>query len=214
RIYLWTGKDSTPEEGRNAKIISEKISKAISAIDPHDFSSKSAAVDSATSVSSIQDPPLNVSTRDGLRVVAENLEPFDFWRMFAEGKKAHFSALRQCRVSGLDDSPRMFICSCEDGYFRVKELAVCAQKYLITSCCTIIDIGRYSPIFLWKGRNASDVVIRMSRRAAEVFLRHCADGREIWNGKLSDGAVVVNGVVAMCEGEEGGEMRSVFHGWV
>lgn len=62
--------------------------------------------------------------------------------------------------------PLFFRCSCSLGYYSIEHLAVFSQDDLRPDCVVILDC-RPGNFFMWKGKEASDVVIQLSLRAID-----------------------------------------------
>ncbi|KAJ3360583.1 hypothetical protein HDU91_004518 [Kappamyces sp. JEL0680] len=60
-----------------------------------------------------------------------------------------------------DSMPKLFTCSCASGYFRVERLAHYSQSHLQPDTCVLIDPGSDQSLFVWMGRDASDVVKKL-----------------------------------------------------
>jgi len=59
----------------------------------------------------------------------------------------------------------------------VEEIKYAQQSDLLVDSCVILDPGFPSKVFVWIGKGASDVVIKMTRKSVDVWLRNLNDGR-------------------------------------
>ncbi|KAJ3146964.1 hypothetical protein HDU86_008325 [Geranomyces michiganensis] len=73
--------------------------------------------------------------------------------------------------------PRFLRCSCSAGYFAVEEVVHWAQADLHPEVCVILDPGAPRTLWVWVGREASDVVRKLCRKSVEVWLQRLDDGR-------------------------------------
>ncbi|KAI9324576.1 hypothetical protein DFJ73DRAFT_915603 [Zopfochytrium polystomum] len=119
--------------------------------------------------------------------------------------------------------PRLLICSCTKGYFSVEEQPFFIQTDLRPEACALVDAGptpppphtsksaspasnsssSISPVRVWCGRLASDVVRKLTKKAVQVWLDVMDDGRR---GKPE-------AVEWIEEGRESAEFKALFHGW-
>ena len=60
-----------------------------------------------------------------------------------------------------------FRCSCSLGYYNIEHLEAFSQEDLRPDCVVILDC-RPGPFFMWKGSEASDVVIQLTFRAIDL----------------------------------------------
>jgi hypothetical protein len=65
------------------------------------------------------------------------------------------------------DNAVFFRCSCSLGYFSIEHLGAFSQEDLRSDCVVILDC-RPGPFFLWKGCEASDVVIHLTFKAIDL----------------------------------------------
>ncbi|KAJ3027717.1 UNVERIFIED_CONTAM: hypothetical protein HDU68_003249, partial [Siphonaria sp. JEL0065] len=226
--FLWVGKNSTKEDARKAHAVADRISNLFVFGTALEVTKRNAATSDSFSLNKLNEASddaddsvkeLSVKSKQTFlltkrfRIVAEGLEPRAFFSLFPNGKQPHCSGPMPpllVSASSLKPSvsviptnlPRLLICSCIKGYFSVEELPHYDQMNLDTSCCAILDPGPHSPVYLWHGSSASDVVVKLSRKAVEVWLETLEDGRRNWEGELATGESVVDGVVAVREGAE------------
>ncbi|KAI8844755.1 hypothetical protein BC829DRAFT_435064 [Chytridium lagenaria] len=111
-------------------------------------------------------------------------------------------ALRSTAITGI--LPRLLLCTCSSGNFRVIEIADFVQTDLDTTTCAIVDPGPPDHVFVWCGLEASDVVRTLTRKAVEIWVRETNRG---------DGEGELECVEWVEEGEEGAAFRTVFLGW-
>jgi hypothetical protein len=74
----------------------------------------------------------------------------------------------------LESSPRFFQCSCSLGYFSIKESSPhFGQNDLLEDTCCLLFVELDSDrkeIWVWKGREASDVVSQLTLKAVHLYL--------------------------------------------
>jgi hypothetical protein len=82
-------------------------------------------------------------------------------------------------------APRFFKCDCSKGYFSVNEIENFTQYDLSDDCCIILDSNAPGKIYVWIGRNSSDVVRKLTQKSVEVWLTNINDGRWYDNSFLT-----------------------------
>ncbi|ORX41676.1 hypothetical protein BCR36DRAFT_179495 [Piromyces finnis] len=73
--------------------------------------------------------------------------------------------------------PRFFKCDCSQGYFSAREIENFCQYDLSDDSCIILDSNSPGKIYVWIGRNSSDVVRKLTQKSVEVWLTNIDDGR-------------------------------------
>jgi hypothetical protein len=60
---------------------------------------------------------------------------------------------------------RLFRCCCSLGYFSIEEIIGCGQDDLREDTCCILEVPPLNKLFLWRGREASDVVLSLTLKS-------------------------------------------------
>jgi len=81
--------------------------------------------------------------------------------------------------------PRFFKCDCSQGYFSAREIENFSQYDLSDDSCIILDSNSPGKIYVWIGRNSSDVVRKLTQKSVEVWLTNVDDGRWYDNNFLT-----------------------------
>jgi len=81
--------------------------------------------------------------------------------------------------------PRFFKCDCSQGYFSAREIENFSQYDLSDDSCIILDSNSPGRIYVWIGRNSSDVVRKLTQKSVEVWLTNVDDGRWYDNSFLT-----------------------------
>ncbi|KAJ3301510.1 hypothetical protein HDV03_000707 [Kappamyces sp. JEL0829] len=115
-----------------------------------------------------------------------------------------------------DSMPKLFTCSCASGYFRVERLAHYSQSHLQPDTCVLIDPGSDQSLFVWMGRDASDVVKKLGMQCAHIWLQNCQDGRYFGPSlKAQHEFVIIETMVSqpMARGDGGSKLQVVNQGY-
>ncbi|XP_049588785.1 advillin [Syngnathus scovelli] len=94
------------------------------------------------------------------QIVAEGLEPLDFWEML--GGQAPYANDKRLQQTVLDHEPRLFECSNKSGRFVVTEVTQFTQDDLNDDDVMLLDT--WDQVFLWIGKEAN----RLERKEAVV----------------------------------------------
>jgi hypothetical protein len=65
-------------------------------------------------------------------------------------------------------SSRLFRCCCSLGYFSIEEITGFGQEDLREDTCCLLDIAPLNKLFLWRGREASDVVLSLTLKSISL----------------------------------------------
>ncbi|KAJ1550639.1 hypothetical protein HK096_005833 [Nowakowskiella sp. JEL0078] len=233
--FLWFGRLVNENDKRLAQISAEKIverrikiyQKSISdSVDESEFDADD-------------------TTLGSYHIIEENTEPESFWKLLDTESKLLGEGSHGIRnyTTGAEThsnlTPRFFRCSCSSGIFNVMEILNFQQSDLLPDTCVLLDSGpgvglenpNYSPLFVWIGKESSDVVRKLSRKSVEVWFANLNDGRRVgssgwWsvnNDQQNDVADLDSeeeseddepgNVIWVLQGTETMEFRSFFHGW-
>ncbi|KAG4101086.1 hypothetical protein H8356DRAFT_1657865 [Neocallimastix lanati (nom. inval.)] len=195
---LWIGKGTSKDEIRRAIEISKWISELMSSEDPLEVNKPN------NFGYDINDNPISDLSINGnkyqLNLIQEGSETNEFWMKLGVDvnkvnnnkrtlKKKNSTTkknnLNICYGKGTRSwrmkPPRFFKCDCSKGNFSVREIENFSQYDLSDDCCIILDSNSPGKLYVWIGRNSSDVVRKLTQKSVEVWLSNVNDGR--WYNK-------------------------------
>jgi hypothetical protein len=233
--FLWIGRGASKDEERRATQLALRILQ-------FRFHQRIVQADSGTTTSRDKLSTFRQATTPvsqlPFQVIRERTEPKQFWAFL--GPKMIKPARSSVIPFGQGyyysvPPPRMFRCATTSGSFQITDLGYqfCFNDLYPTSVCLLDSgpgLGRPHILYAWVGKDASDVVIKLSKKAVESYFDHWNDGRSLdrseWDssrrskGRLVHGQTNSSGhfngpcdVKVVEQGKEEYDFRSFFLGW-
>ena len=133
----------------------------------------------------------NTRSKDDLfTMVQQGKEIPNFWRLLAPSfSPPDVRSLETLIAKGqgfhfLTPPPRLFRCSTDTGYFLVHDCGIqFSVSDLRSNAVCFLDsgpgLGKSYPIWVWIGKDVSDVATKMTKKAIDTYLDHLNDGRSL-----------------------------------
>ncbi|TDH14288.1 hypothetical protein EPR50_G00041050 [Perca flavescens] len=107
------------------------------------------------------------SQKGSEEIVAEGLEPIEFWELL--GGKAPYASDKRLQQTVSDHQPRLFECSNKTGRFIVTEVTQFTQDDLNEDDVMLLDT--WDQVFLWIGKDANEVERKEAVATSQEYLR-------------------------------------------